>query len=253
MRKRRKAKVIWLPSDINNRLATAPSPATIGTQSQTIIAVFTANPLGATPVTAEIPIVKDFAGGGIASFITDPNSTLSDLENSGYRLRRIVGKLNFIVNQNVATIAGDPTQFLVTAGFIIRRIDPNLGTSLASVGAAGLDINVTTFDNIMDPWIWRRSWLLADQSVAATALNPSAAVTPGSNMQSYAGGNSDGPHVDAKTARVVGPEERLFLSVTVEGIDGAAQGAPGAVLLVGDLRVLGSMRSSVGNRRNASR
>lgn len=251
MRKRRRTKVVWLPADINNRLNTAPSPATSGLDSQTIISVFTANPLGAVPVTAEIPIVKDF-GTGSLSLVT-PATTLADIEQSGYRLRRIVGKLAFSCLQGAAAAAGDGSIFQVTAGFIIRRIDDTTGTSLASVGAAGLDISTVTFSNIADPWIWRRSWLIADKSAAAAALDPNVAAFAPSNTFGYAGGVLDGPHVDAKTARIVGPEERLFLSVTCEGVNGAAQGAPGAVLLIGDLRVLGSMRTNVGNRRNASR
>jgi len=250
MRKgRRKPKVVWLPADINNRLGTAPVAATSGQDSQTIIHIFTGNPLGAVPITEEIPIVKDFTQ---ANELLKVETSLADIEQSGYRLRRIVGKLSFAALQNSAVGVADASIFHVTAGFIIRRID-DAGNSFASVGAAGLDISTVTFNNIADPWIWRRSWDLSDNSAAAAALDPNVLAYAPSNVRDYAGGNSDGPHVDQKTARIVGPEERLFLSVTVEGINGSAQGEPGALVMIGDLRILASMRSNTGNRRNASR
>lgn len=63
-----------------------------------------------------------------------------------------------------------------------------------------------------------------------------------------------GPHVDQKTARVVGPEERLFLDVTATVLfDGAGAATTTGFLIHSNLRVLGSMRTQLGNRRNASR
>lgn len=246
MRRRKKAKVVWLPCDLNNRLNVAPAAATLDSQPSTIIKLFTGNPLGDVAVAEEIPIVKDFSGLNLAQ-VANQDASLADIEQSGYRLRRIVGKLHFFVQQNVED-ANAATIALVTAGFIIRRTDL-LGASLASqIGAAATLINPANLANIQDPWIWRRSWLLANK----LGLDPSISVVPGSNAD-YGGGNLDGAHVDAKTARIVGPEERLFLSVVVEGVNGVSQGAPMAVALIGDLRVLVSMRSQVGNRRNASR
>lgn len=242
MRKRRQS-VVWLPADINNRLNSAPLPATIGRDSSTIVKAFTANPLGAVALTEEIPIVRDFTKNNAVI-----DESLADLEDSGYRLRRIVGKLFFLMNQDPAAVDGDATSVKVTAGFIIRRMATD-GTSQASTTANGLDINTCTLDNIADPWIWRRAWVFSNRVTNAQFTND---IFPGTNVDGY-GSALDGPHVDAKTARVVGPEERLYLSVTTEGLNGNAQGAPSLILMFGDLRVLASMRTSVGNRRNASR
>lgn len=63
----------------------------------------------------------------------------------------------------------------------------------------------------------------------------------------------EGPHVDAKTARIVGPDQRLFLVVTNTIQGGSAAGGVSSCEVITDLRVLASMRSSQGNRRNASR
>lgn len=251
MRKRRKAKVVWLPCDLNNRLGVAPAVATDSNSSSNIIKVFTAPPLGDPSITEEIPIVKDFAGGA-GGLTAKQDSTLSDIEESGYRLRRIVGKLVFQHIQDVEAVANGESICLVTAGFIIRRVDQD-GRSLAEDAGLSTQCNVASLDNIMDPWIWRRSWVLANSTAAAVTLDPNVVAFPPSNVAGYGAGIFDSAHIDAKTARVVGPTERLCLDVTIEGINGSAQGAPGAVLLIGDLRVLGSLRSNSGNRRNASR
>lgn len=249
--KRRKPRVVWLPIDVENRLGQAPSPATSGINSSTGIKIYTVNPLGTTGITEEIAVVKDFSG---INQVATQATSLADLEQSGYRLRRIVGKLVFQMLQGAAVAAGDVNIAIVTAGFIIRRIDQQdlTGRSLAAVlGGTGDELSVANLDNIADPWIWRRSWVLADV-VNSTAVDVNATAFPLSNTQ-YGGGVLDGPHIDAKVARVVGPEERLFFCVTTEGINGQPQGNPGAVLLLSDLRVLASMRNQVGNRRNASR
>lgn len=252
MRKRRKARVVWLPADINNRLGSAPNPASnAGTDSSVIIKIFTANPLGDPPITEEIPIVLDGGDstlGGTTAALLD--KTLADVEQSGYRLRRIVGKLFFAVDQDALAALGDPSTCIVTAGFIVRRVAPD-GTSMASIagGATGVTISTQTLDNLADPWIWRRSWILSNTAGANAA---DAASFPQQNNIEY-GSALDGAHVDQKTARIVGPEERLFLSVTCAGINGNSQAGPMAVLLIGDIRTLGSLRSNVGNRRNANR
>jgi len=256
MRRKRKARVVWLPQDLGNRLGQAPASATLGSQSATGIAVLTANPLGAVTQTQEFAIVKDFGGPANNQGTADPEASLADIEDSGYRLRRIVGKIGVSVLQGNAAAAGDGSIFHVTAGFIIRRIQtasPGQSTALLASSVGTQDqIDVASLDNTMDPWIWRRSWDLADTSAAALALDPNVVSFPPSNYK-YGSGIFDGPHVDAKTARVVGPEERLFLDITCEGVNGNGQGNPGAVLVLFDLRVLASMRTSVGNRRNASR
>lgn len=248
MRKRRKAKVVWLPQDLDNRLGTAPATATSGEQSSTIIRLMGAPGLSAPPENDEIPIVKDFAG-GLGGLIAKTDTTLADIEQTGYRLRRIVGKLYFQVLQQDRAV-GDPSIFLVTAAFIIRGVAQD-GQSMASA-AGNIQINTAKLNSTMDPWIWRRSWILANRSQTALANDINAGSFPEANVV-YGAGIFDGPHVDAKTARIVGPEERLFLDVTVEGINGNAEGAQGAIMMIGDLRVLASMRSNTGNRRNAAR
>jgi len=246
-RRRRGPRVVWLPPDLNNRLGLAPGVATSPiTDSAHFFSAGTGLPLGVTPGTQVIPLVKDDGMSGAR--LTDPSSTLSDLESSSYRLRRIVGKIVVIIGQDVATLQDDPTLYQVTAGIIVLKTDP---TALQPAGPAS-DYMPDAIGNADAPWIWRRSWVLCDQEGAATTGNNTRA--PRSNIEGYGGGNADASHVDQKTARVITHDERLFFVWACRGLDGNPQaGNPGLALVIGDLRILGSMRSSVGNRGNSSR
>jgi len=244
--RRKTPRVVWIPGTPEFSVDAA------GLNSWSLAA---SNPINdnipGDSVTLEVPLVLDGSGSGPLS----PISTLADIENSGYRLRRIVGKIFVFLAQSNdigATLIG------VTAGIIVRRTNP-AGASLA--GAIASQVNPATVDNTMDPWIWRRSWMLqngptfsgATASLTDDTANQIARIAPADNY-SFGPSALDGPHVDQKTARVIGPEERLFLDVsgTVVLSDTAAVGNTSLVVIY-EMRVLGSMRNNVGNRRNASR
>lgn len=238
-RARRRPRVVWLPVDRNNRAGS--NPATSGTDSSLWVGNLT---VGGGVIAAEVfPVVGD-APTNLALSGSSVGPTLSDIEDSGYRLRRIVGKLFVGFDQ----IDSGPTEVIVTAGFIILRCGPD-GAPLAAPGFAnGGFYDPANIDNQADPWIWRRSWALSNGNADP---NIRTAPWPGANTQ-Y-GSVADGAHIDQKTARVVGPEERLCLAVkAIATIDSADQ-TQGFVELIGDFRVLASMRTSVGNRGNSSR
>lgn len=188
-------------------------------------------------LTALLPVVIDFPGTPIGGL-----DTLSDIENSGYRLRRIVGKIFIGIRQTtVSTAAG---VWLCAAGFIILKTD--------SVGTP-LDATLTQYDHFAvdnddSPWIWRREWFLQDGGATGGIDDGSY---PFSNCE-Y-GSASDGPHIDQKTARIVTQNERLFFVVTVTNIGAGSNQDPTDFDIVCTPRVLASMRTSSGNRRNASR
>lgn len=187
-------------------------------------------------VTILAPVVRDISPNPLTAA-----NTLADINESGYRLRRIVGKFWPFLDQ----LAGDQTPgVIVTAGFIILRTDPAGGTAQNPVNAAYATNDII---NTESPWIWRRSWCLINFA--------SSNATPQFSAQALAfgGGNADGPHIDQKTARIVGPDERLFLVVTATTIGPSDPQAGNPLTYVWDVRVLASMRSNVGNRGNASR
>lgn len=255
--RRRKPRVVWLPQTNANSIGDGSQVYQLG-----IIGV-----AGATgqSVTKEIPLVLDTQVSAV--FGTEPS--LADIESSGYRLRRIVGKLWCeVAQQDIFSGAGigaitGPSSCIVSAGIIVRRAD-STGTSYASqVGVISEEIDVGKIDNTGDPWVWRRSWTLGDNNALQLLSGTAGAVQtqsrqffPTTNFGNYAGGNSDGAHVDQKTARLVSSEERLFLDVTVT-ILGESPNQPDTnpitVAFWTDLRVLGSLRTTSGNRRNASR
>lgn len=246
--RRRKPRVVWLPPTNANSI---PPANTSGYQ---IFSVDVSGNAGDIAV-GEIPLTID---GQTDELDTAGVNTLSDIENSGYRLRRIVGKIFLQQRQELApnvNLGDTPFQVAVTAGIIVRRIDQStaLSLALASANAAEL-MSPGELRNYSDPWIWRRTWLLNDESMRV-ALN-TLPVGPTSNYgpNGACSGNADGPHVDQKTARIISKEERLFLDVSSCIIQpGNNQALDARTLVITDLRVLASMTTSSGNRRNASR
>lgn len=255
--RRRKPKVVWIPQTNANSIGDATRVFQSGILSFDSVAPASGQ--------LELPLAIDFSVGGRP---LDPTSTLADVEDSGYRLRRIVGKIWLIGSLSNPGGGGGAIgrcpAYIVTAGIIVRRIDQNTGGSLAVAATAASSfaaIDTQLIDNTADPWVWRRSWILGDPGagnnpfVSTDTNGDGVNETPGiTNFgSSYPGGIAEGPHVDQKTARIVGPEERLFLDVAATPLIDGTTGNTTAVLVLTDLRVLGSMRTTVGNRRNASR
>jgi len=234
MRRRTKPRVVWLP------------PTNANSISADNLSGFQAFRVDISPdapmAVGEIPLVIDSQDDPL-----DPTTSLADVESSGYRLRRIVGKIWISIDQD----AGTPTsKVFCTAGLIIRRSKPEDGQSYARATLDASLISPEQIKNYGDPWIWRRSWLLGNNlGGAGGGTDPILEETNFQNTSAL-----DGPHVDQKTARIVGPEERLFLDVSFRGnVEDPQDQSVLSCLVNCDLRVLASMRTSSGNRRNASR
>lgn len=246
-RRTRRPTVVWLPLDITNRIQ-EPAAANSGLANAGFQIGLNATGGANSGINTQVwPIVKDEPQN-----IAGLTETLSDLEGSAYRLRRIVGKIFVQPPQTTSANANDVTSWMVTVGFIILRVD-NTGAILAPLPQYAVNI----MDATRDPWIWRRSWCVSNQ-VAINQLNTAVPDTkqlifPSSNVNGYGGGVADGPHVDAKTARLVSDEERLFGVISAIGLDGNTQGDDQVIGMFGELRILASMRKQSGNRRNASR
>lgn len=253
--RRRKPRVVWLPQTNANSIGD-------GTKVYQAALLGLTGPTG-TANTLEIPLVLDAQQG-----LFDIDSSLSDIESSGYRLRRIVGKIWIQCAQT--PIQGDspggvrtPITAFVTAGIIVRRADSLTGASLAQTAdPTGFQTSPAEIENTGDPWVWRRSWLLQNNGALDNLVQFNVGdfrplnVLPALNWGVDGASAVDGPHVDQKTARIVATEERLFLDVTATVF--AESGDPDneqalQFAVVTDLRVLGSLRTTVGNRRNASR
>lgn len=196
--------------------------------------------------------------------------SLHDLTSgNSYRLRRLVGKFHAGVVYDVTegNFSYAPTVDLA-AGFIINKTDPS-GNPLVS-GAIGSS-DQTVFgplaeDGAEDPWIWRRRWILSSIGPNNITMAPSGTAqgwgstfgtTKGQalfpNTTAGYGSVADGPHIDQKTARVIGPQERLFFWVQARVVAPDGSMYTPHVLYQTDLRILASLRFQQGNKRNASR
>lgn len=233
--RRNSPKVIWLP------LTNANSVDAVDFASGWNIATFGTGTVPGDTTSTELPIVLD----GQNASVLDAQAGLSTITGNAYRLRRIVGKLYVFVAQ----VEGSTGTYGITAGFIVRTTDPLTGGSQASSTGTS-EIAPSHIDNLGDPWIWRRSWVLANNGDAGPTT---IADIPGQNFGAQYPGSQEGPHIDQKTARLVAPEHRLFLDVSCTVLLGGAVVNPPQVVMFYELRVLGSLRSTIGNRRNASR
>jgi len=258
--KRRKPRVLWLPvigNDVSPEGPEAPNAWTNG-------------PTGELTVTDQGEIAFDQVA--ITFDYSDPPSfemgafqrSLQDLSSgNAYRLRRIVGKIfvGAITTQN----AGSLGNVDVAAGFIVNKTD-DAGNPL-SPGLFGNDQTRAplALDAVQDPWIWRRRWRLSPipKSVVVDASDIvvssdlwsdtlADALYPQTNVQ-Y-GSVADGPHIDQKTARVISNNERLFFWISARRATNIDEGGQNIIIPWSlDLRLLASLRSNQGNRRNASR
>jgi len=187
----------------------------------------------------------------------DDNRTLRDLvSGSAYRLRRIVGKcFASWYNNTGSDDANWPSAIDYAAGFMVVRTDDN-GNPYTDFE----EVHPLSQDSAEDPWIWRRRWILStfrgftSSSVAVPRIHWGMGFP---NSTADYGSVADGPHIDQKTARVVGRQERLFFIQAARILDPLEQGSvpnPGGLVTYLDYRLLGSLMSTTtGNRRNASR
>jgi hypothetical protein len=236
MRRRNKPKVAWFPKEPGSTLVNGQTqiPTNVISLRFDITGLNTGETItGAAPVILDQTHFADGSGGV---------NSLSDIENSGYRLRRIVGKC-FVGVVQTETASG-PFLFLCAGAFIILRTDTT-GQPTQAIG----EYDIFDLANDDSPWIWKREWMLQDGG----SLGPAGPITedwPFTNAE-Y-GSIADGPHIDQKTARIVGKDERLFFVASAMNVGPNSEGNAIINYRVTP-RVLGSMRTSLGNRNNASR
>lgn len=234
--------MVWLPPSPQGALG--PGTSTWRRAQFTID-----GPVG-TEIQGELPLVIDGADDQL-----DVNTSIADLFASTYRLRRVVGKIFVSATETLEAQAAGPRVLGVTAAIIVRRTDSQTGQSFAGLTGLGAQFSPSQIINSDDPWVWRRNWVVSDRSAPLGATPIPFPDVGFNNIGLNAGSAVDGPHVDQKTARIVGPEERLFLDMSVTVLATGAQDPQLTTScdILFDLRVLASLRSSSGNRRNASR
>jgi len=164
------------------------------------------------------------------------NKTLRDyVEGQDYVLKRIVGKVWGALEQ-LETPGGESVlidNVIHAQGLAILPVDDTT-PSTPALDASGYDpLNPA---NSMNPWIWRRTWILSNN------LAPAHEYFYPNNIGAY-GSVMDGGHVDSKVARRVTREQRLWWITTFRIITQEGDGPTTQRLQCGfDLRTLGAMR-----------
>lgn len=244
MRRTRKPRVVWLPPDPFNSLGHDGAITDITSSSIRHIEVHGLGPLATgDSIGTTFPLVGD-GGNAENTIIGGPptygtTQTLSDMFNSGYRLRRVCGHIFCRLPGRPIGQGGFFGNVIVTAAMQVMRVDSS-GLPVDTQAA-----NPATYVNQDNPWIWRRSWMLTN-----FASNPIDAAGGQTNLGLSV---REGTFVDQKTARIIGPDERLFMCLSCTMGFSQSEALDDFVVFDFDLRVLASLKSNLGNRRNASR
>lgn len=241
VRFRRKSRVTWLPS-INTNVVSAA-----GTQSHFYFDNGTISNLNYERSSQMYTLIPDYPASAIRA--SAPNiPSLGDWEGSAYLLRRIVGKAVISVNNTPPPdpqAQTYPALAAITLCFMICRVDEATGAPLRAADG----YSPQALNNVQDPFIWRRTWVLQNDFASSAAL---AGRYQYPRCNADYGSIQDGPHIDAKTRRRVADEERVIAILSSTNLSGDSTLAGGYDILL-DLRLLASPLRIAGNRRNASR
>lgn len=250
--RRRKTRYTWLPT-----LGTAgPGEDPTDNSSGRAFTVTVPADLSSDVIISAITFDEPLEGDNLAT-----NTPLGTVLGNEYFIKRIVGKLFAEIRQQVS-LNGDPSfqrNALFGAGFFVARANDTSQGAGSPIGSATLSERQENYsplseDTIREPWIWRRTWVLGNQYTVIRSQQTALSALPGdaqpfgwapqSTMQ-Y-GSVLDGPHIDAKTARRVKQDERLWFAVAARGVPGLSDTTdlPGSVNGYLDFRILGALRKA---------
>lgn len=254
MARRRRTKYTWLPTvgtagiDNLNNVSGRSFIATVPLDGSVSVILGT--------LTFDAPLEGDD--------LFEATTPLGTVLGNEYFIRRVVGKF-FAEHSGTRAISNDPSvphAALIGFGiFIARANDADAGgganTPIGSASAAerAESYNPLGEDCIREPWLFRRTWILGNAAFARQRVEVGVSdfvfspftvpgVTFPSNTADY-GSIQDGPHVDAKTARRVRQDERLFLAIsTMSWPVGTVTDAASVVNGYFDFRILGALRKA---------
>lgn len=232
----------------------------LGTRYQNEAALNTSTPLrlnGVVPIDNSIqptitdntliviPVVPDFTqlpSGNTGDSINE-FANLRDLTSGqDWVCERIVGKIHVSLDPTPDNGVANKTwpYALLKAGFFVARADSD---DEATTTLLDDEVDPLGIDNSMDPWMWQRSWLLANPGFTAAVI----ADVPGSNAR-Y-GSVMDGPHIDIPVKRRIQRESRLWFAMSSQGFGPATAldpNSPNTPTWSGllDVRVFGHLASA---------
>lgn len=252
MRRRRKTRYTWFPL--------VGSAANVeGTSSFNQLKALFSPPGNGEPVVAIAPLVTDvpLEGTDISS-----GNTLGQILGNEYFLKRIVGRCWVSVRQlaDDPPVVINPKTFLIGAGMFVARANDSAsgGGENQPVGSASAqerldNYSTLSLDTVREPWFWERKWVLNTGQGPQPQIASTSPIhfgnqfdTPTSNIMLT---GMNGAHFDAKTARRIRQDERIWLSLSVRTIDNEFDppaapnvAANNGVAVLFDYRVLGALR-----------
>lgn len=217
-----------------------------------------ANQLTSNTIIAPVTIDTQF---DTADSVIGDRRGLQDELGQSWFLKRLVGQLFLEKQYNSAN--EEFAALAVSAGFFVARCDDNDTTPLSPsaqqpigadiLGRATANYGPIRSANISEPWIWRRTWILGrGMQPPSTFLGNinTGSLAFGANFPNttaaYGTDHTNG-YIDAKTARRIRKEERLFFVVQAKVASleiGSVPTSAAATNVVGylDLRILGQLR-----------
>lgn len=147
-------------------------------------------------------------------------------------LKRIVGKI--WCNYGADGLGSPPSLVLASAGLFVSKSGGAGGGVVPTTYDASIDYGVSAITTTREPWIWRRSWILQDDTAGLRVDQ----AFPRSNA--FYGSVLDGPHVDAKTKRRISNDDDVHLALSAVPLNGGT--ATGTVAFWWELRGLASSR-----------
>jgi len=195
------------------------------------------------PTSQVVAVVPDFTF--IHSEATQGRqATLADrTSGNSWFLDSIVGQCH-IKAYDFSPDEGQWNYLQVTAGFFVARSQDGDDGSIDLFTEEFDPMNV---DNIQNPWIWRRTWILSNP--AGTGVMRDDFPIANSEM-----GDLSGPAIHTKSKRIIRREHRLWFVISAMGWNGdSIQSVPlstqPAVAGILDIRVFGR---TIKNIRNGS-
>lgn len=221
MAKRRRVGVQWAPTLI---------PTGPGGEDNSFLLFDQSLVAEAGHVISVFPLTFDFPND--PSTATVATHSMADFIGSAYILQRIVGKV-FAHEINPIMGVARSAVVMIAAGFFVARAD----STNAAMPAATLDaIDPLASANQMEPWIWRRSWMLRNASDLTGVIAPPNIANYGSVM--------DGPHIDSRVKRRVNDDDRLYFVASAAQLDDVTTGDPVIIRWVLDYRLLVTLRKN---------
>lgn len=187
-----------------------------------------------SPNVEAIPIIPDATA--LVDSTATGDFTLRDyVEGQTCIIERIVGKIVWSMASYDPGTDSTPNTAICCTAFAVLPVD---ATGIPALPSSDFDPFLA--NNSAQPWLWRRTWVLANNQAIAPGVIAQFN-DPASNE--FFASRDDGPHIDTKgTKRAIRREERLFqinatsAIITSSGTDLSAQ-----LRCVSDLRVIGRM------------